>query len=102
MAIECKMYYPNEEKRQFHENWHLPVRDICAVNHMGLVLGLVFAHRFMKIDWPNKESRVIFSNAFLGYQPRRNGDFILMKSKFAGRGLTKLTNLLSMAYSSHF
>ena len=48
MAIECKMHYPNEKKRQFRENWYLPVRDIFAVNHMGLVLRLVFAHRFIK------------------------------------------------------
>ncbi len=64
MAIECKMYYPNEERRQFHENSHLPARDICALNRMGLVLGLVFAHRFIKIECPNEEFPVIFSIAF--------------------------------------
>ncbi|EFK05282.1 conserved hypothetical protein [delta proteobacterium NaphS2] len=42
------MHYTNEKKRQFQKNWYLPVRDICAVNHMGLVLGLFFAPCFIK------------------------------------------------------
>ncbi|EFK08698.1 conserved hypothetical protein [delta proteobacterium NaphS2] len=42
------MHYTNEKKRQFQKNWYLPVRDICAVNHMGLVLGLFFAPCFIE------------------------------------------------------
>ncbi|EFK06430.1 conserved domain protein [delta proteobacterium NaphS2] len=58
------MHYTNEKKRQFQKNWYLPVRDICAVNHMGLVLGLFLPLVSSKIDRPNEEFQLILSKLF--------------------------------------
>jgi len=62
MVSDFDMHVPNIQKRQFQENWHLPMRDICAVNNKGLAYVLFSAYIPSKIDWPNKEFPLIFSN----------------------------------------